>query len=172
MSDPTLHDLMEDPTGWTDYSCECIVAMARDHIDELEARECGYQERIDKLTAKCNERFKRIKELEREKETWDGHKVCELLRKDVAELTAELETANEPGATDRIAKLEFANEALKADLEMSDRNARAIWSQVGRLADLVAEQKKVMLYVYYSSSVLTEPAEDMLMAALDIEEDD
>lgn len=95
MSDPTLHDLMEDPTGWTEYSCECIVGMASDRIDELEA-----------------------------------------------------------------------------ELEWVRENARTYRTQVLQAGDLLAEQERIMRYVYNSSSVLTEPAEDMLMAALGIEEED
>lgn len=37
MTEPTLKELMETPCDWTQYSCECIVGMAADRIEELEA---------------------------------------------------------------------------------------------------------------------------------------
>ena len=59
-----------------------------------------------------------IEELEAERKTWDGHKVCELLRKDVAELVIQIERVKAlPDEWRRAGSLMIDAERCLTDLE-------------------------------------------------------
>ena len=104
--------------------CENANLLRR--IAELEANPL-YDDRIA-LHQAYLDRGKRIAELEDERDTWDGHKVCELLRSDLATALARVET------------LEAMVERLEEDVIGGDACATSLHKENKRLR---AEDKRI-----------------------------
>jgi hypothetical protein len=49
MSNPTLKEMLAEPTAWTDYSCECLAHEALEEIIELEEKLNELQGKYDNV---------------------------------------------------------------------------------------------------------------------------
>lgn len=116
----TIDEIRHEAEAFTEPTClyEICINTLLKKVAELDTGLTNAAEHATRLDEVIEQKDNRIAELEAERKTWDGHKVCELLRKDVAELVIQIERVKAlPDEWRRAGSLMIDAERCLTDLE-------------------------------------------------------